>query len=297
MSPHIDVRWLRSFLAIANELSFSRAAQKLRIAQPALTAHIRQLEQAVGASLFTRTNRVSGLTPAGLALIAEAQAIISRTDALSSVVAKAQEGSTGVLRVGIIPPAAIVPVAEALRAFAGKYPGVVISVRQGNQDKLVGKLVAGELDLVVGRSCGGDPHQRLHEKHLFTETQGILLREDDPLAKLATIPVKQLQGRTLLLIRGNIHFGQNIVDLAARAKIDLHVRHAAEDFASLLWSVRAGLGIAPCSLLLSDSLPGGLTVHRLSPSPPKLPIVALWPQAGACVPARHFLGAIIQAEK
>ena len=74
----IELRWLRSFLAVADEMHFSRAARKLHLAQPALTTQIQQLERVLGASLFQRSNRLSGLTAAGLVLLPEARAIVER---------------------------------------------------------------------------------------------------------------------------------------------------------------------------------------------------------------------------
>ena len=73
---NVELRWLKSFLAVAEEMHFSRAASRLNLAQPALTAQIRQLEEAVGARLFERSNRMGGLTPAGRALLAEARAVV-----------------------------------------------------------------------------------------------------------------------------------------------------------------------------------------------------------------------------
>jgi len=114
MSMNIDLRWLQSFLAAAEELNFSRAARKLHLAQPALTAHIRQLEESVGAQLFDRSNRIHGLTPAGEALLGEAQAVVVRAQGLKQIAMRAQNGETGTLRLGIIPPAAVSPIANLL---------------------------------------------------------------------------------------------------------------------------------------------------------------------------------------
>jgi DNA-binding transcriptional LysR family regulator len=74
----IELRWLRSFVAVADEMHFSRAARRLRLAQPALTAQIRQLEGEIGSPLFERTNRMRGLTIAGRALLPEARALVER---------------------------------------------------------------------------------------------------------------------------------------------------------------------------------------------------------------------------
>lgn len=285
---NIELRWLRTFLATADELHFSRAARKLNLAQPALTAQIRQLEAAVGAPLFERTNRVGGLTAAGRALVPEARAIVERASALRLSAQRAAEGEAGALRLGVIPPAATPQLAEALRRFAARHDAVELSVRQGDQERLLERLIAKELDLLIGRPLQSE-RDDLHARRLFTEEQGVVLRDDDPLAERDRIPVRALEGRRLLLLRGNAHFGQLLLAHAAAHRATLEPAHVAEDFPSLHWMVRAGLGIAPCSLLLADGLPQGLVVRPLKPAPEKLGISAIWRGADPSPAAANLL--------
>jgi DNA-binding transcriptional LysR family regulator len=271
MTP--ELRWLRSFLAVAEEHHFSRAARKLNLAQPALTAHIQQLEEAVGATLFERSNRMSGLTAAGRALLPEAEAIVKRAEGLQRKVREVAHGETGLLRLGLIPPAATGAVAESLRRLARELPGVEVQVRQGNQDRLENRLLDGDLDLMLGRP---PESAALSHRRLLVEQQGVLLRADDPLAKRERVPVRNLEGRRLVLLRGNPHFGQNFIELARNQGVELAALHLAEDFPSLHWMVRAGFGVAPCSLLLADTLPAGLAARPVQPPLPMLEIHALW---------------------
>ncbi len=273
----IELRWLRSFVSVAEEMHFSRAARKLNLAQPALTTQIRQLEHAVGAPLFERTNRMGGLTAAGRALLPEARNIIERSSALHSMVKRAALGETGSLRLGVIPPAATTRLAECVRRFAKELPGIELTVRQGDQDKLIDRLAGNELDLVIGRpSATGLQTNSLRQRRLFSEEQGIIVRADDPLAKMNAVPVSRISGKRLLLLRSNTHFGQLLLNHAARHGANLSPIHHAEDFPSLHWMVRAGLGIAPCSLLLADGLPRGLVAKKLKPAPTRLEINAIW---------------------
>lgn len=268
-----ELRWLRSFIAIAREQHFSRAARKLNLAQPALTAHIQQLEEALGARLLDRSNRMQGLTPAGRALLPEAEAIISRADSLRSVTSAAMRGDRGSLRAGIIPPAAIPALADAFAQFARESPDVEVQLRQENQQPLIDALSAGDLDLVIGRAAG---LAQISSRRLLIEEQGIVLRKSDPLAGSGVIRLRELAGRNLLLLRHNSHFGSNLLELAARHRVELKRSHVADDFPSLHWMVCAGMGIAPCSLLLRESLPPALVACRVRPAPPRLEIHALW---------------------
>ena len=268
-----ELRWLQSFVAVAEEQHFSRAARRLNLAQPALTAHIQRLEAALGARLFERTNRMGGLTAAGRALLPEVESILRRTEALGRQVRDAARGECGLLRLGLIPPAATGAIADSLRRLNLERPDVELQIQQGYQDQLEQRLTNGDLDLVLGRppESQGIAHHRL-----LVEEQGVLLRTDDPLASRKVVPLRQLHGRRLVLLRGNPHFGGNFRELSTRHGVDLIATPAAEDFPSLHWLVRAGLGVAPCSLLLAGDLPGGLTARPVRPAPPRLELHALW---------------------
>ncbi len=93
----------------------------------------------------------------------------------------------------------------------------------------------------------------------------------------------------LLLIRGNAHFGQHLLAHASRHGATLQPVHSAQDFPSLHWMARSGLGTAPCSLLLADSLPRGLVAVPLDPPPSKLAINAIWQGSAPTPPAVQFL--------
>lgn len=284
MTP--ELRWLRSFLAVAEEQHFSRAARRLNLAQPALTAHIQQLEALLGATLFERTNRMGGLTQAGRALLPEAEAILARAEGLTRKVREVAHGEIGLLRLGVIPPAATSVAADSLRRLTRELPGVEVQVRQGYQDRLENLLLDGDLDLVLGRP----PENRsITHRRLSVEHQGVLLRADDELATKEIVALRDLAGNRLVLLRGNPHFGQNLLDLAAKHGVLLTPLHAAEDFPSLHWMVRAGFGFAPCSLLLADALPGGLVARPVRPSLPRLEIHALWRGRVPSPPAARWL--------
>jgi DNA-binding transcriptional LysR family regulator len=282
----IELRWLRSFVAVADEMHFSRAARRLRLAQPALTAQIRQLEQEIGSPLFERSNRMRGLTIAGRALLPEARSLVERSDSLSRLVKYASLGETGLLRLGVIPPAATTTVAQSLRRFIKEHPGVELTVKQAGQDRLIDELLTGEIDLVIGRPSA---NRSLQQRRLFTEEQGIVLNQDDPVAKSPRVSITSLADRRLVLLRDNPHFGHLLMTHAARHGVRLFPIHIAEDFPSLHWLVRAGLGIAPCSLLLADGLPRGLTANRIKPAPEKLGVNAVWKGADLPASAAKFL--------
>src|SRR5712675_1820704 len=98
----MNLRSLRCFLAVAEDLHFGRAAKRLNISQPPLTQHIKSLEQELGARLFERTKRSVRITEAGSALLDEARLLITQADGLRHVVQRADKGRSGTLRAGFI---------------------------------------------------------------------------------------------------------------------------------------------------------------------------------------------------
>ena len=119
---HIELRHLRYFLAVAEELNFSRAAERLHIAQPALSAQIRALESQVGCELFARTTRKVELTANGEMLLEDAREIVGRAESAVSKLQAASRGERGLLKVGFVAHGAGETGTEILRRFAEAFP-------------------------------------------------------------------------------------------------------------------------------------------------------------------------------
>jgi DNA-binding transcriptional LysR family regulator len=123
-----ELRHLRYFLAVAEELNFSRAAERLHIAQPALSAQIRTLEAQLGCELFTRTTRRVELTPNGKILLEDAREIVARADAAAAKLKAAGRGERGFLRISFAGHGAGELGSEMLRRFSEQYPAVDIEL-------------------------------------------------------------------------------------------------------------------------------------------------------------------------
>src|SRR5947209_14282431 len=145
----MELRQLRYFAAVADELHFSRAAQRLSIAQPALSHQIRQLERELGVDLFTRTTRVVDLTAAGRVLADEAHGILECTERIRAAARPTDALRTGTLRLGAVPTALFEFVPALLRALRARAPQVKVELRSGPSRTQVELLRAGELDAGV----------------------------------------------------------------------------------------------------------------------------------------------------
>jgi DNA-binding transcriptional LysR family regulator len=124
----LELRHLRYFLAVAEELNFSRAAERLHIAQPALSAQIRALETQLGCELFHRTTRKVELTSAGQLLLPDARELVERADRAAAKLVAAARGQQGLLRIGFVAHAAGEISTEIYRRFGVDYPGIEVEL-------------------------------------------------------------------------------------------------------------------------------------------------------------------------
>lgn len=148
----MDLRRIRYFVVIAEEGSFSGAAQRLYVAQPALSQQIHRLESDLGVTLFDRTTRPLTLTPAGAALLGPARSLLRGADDLVEISGAAAQGRVGRLRIGIVPSALFGPATTLIRDYIRAHPRSEVSVHEENTTPLLSQLKAGATDLVVMRA-------------------------------------------------------------------------------------------------------------------------------------------------
>ncbi len=140
---NVELRHLRYFVAVAEELHFGRAAQRLHISQPPLSMQIRALEHAVGTQLFNRTQRRVELTEAGRHFLGESRHILARVESASTDARRAQRGELGQLVVGFVTVADYNVLPQVLREFRGLYPSVRLTLKEATTDAQTADLAAG----------------------------------------------------------------------------------------------------------------------------------------------------------
>jgi DNA-binding transcriptional LysR family regulator len=142
----MELRQLRQFVAVAEELHFGRAARRLHMTQPPLTQAVRGLEATLGVLLFDRSKRSVALTPAGEALLAQARRLLRAADELPRVVKAAAEGLSGQLRLAFVSSIAYGPLPEWLRGFRERHPDVALQLREATLDVQLAAFEADEVD-------------------------------------------------------------------------------------------------------------------------------------------------------
>src|SRR3954468_24714141 len=143
----MELRHLRYFVAVAEELSFRRAAERLHLAQPPLSVQIKALEGELGTQLLTRSTRSVKLTAAGRVFLDEARMVLLAADRAEQRVRKAEHGLVGTLRIGVLAPAATSRLAQILRTYRQKFPGVQFSLHELTSVEQLQRLRTDELDV------------------------------------------------------------------------------------------------------------------------------------------------------
>src|SRR4051812_15156741 len=144
---NIELRQLRYFVAVAEEMHFGRAAARLHMTQPPLSQTIQSLEAALGTPLFARTKRSVALTPAGTALLPEARRLLTQAEVLPDLARRAASGESGRLSLAFVSTADYSVLPPFLREFRERYPQVHIDLREATSDVQLEDLEQGRIDV------------------------------------------------------------------------------------------------------------------------------------------------------
>lgn len=248
----MNLRHLETFVAVAEEASFSRAAERLSVVQSAVSAGIRTLEAELGAQLFERLARGAALTDAGRALLPEARATLVAADGARAAVGEARDGLRGTVVLGIMqsmrPPAP--NVAALLASFRRTHPKVEVRVRHGGGSAMMaGQVRAGDLDLGFLSLSGGQPGLSLTP--LSRQAIDLACSAGHPLASREWVELSELRDEVFADLPAM--WGTRILNDQAfgAAKASRTITYEINDTSTLVEFVRYGLAITlmPRSLI------------------------------------------------
>jgi len=247
----IETRLLQQFIAVAEELHFNRAAERLHMAQPPLSQAIRKLEGAVGAPLFERTPRSVALTPAGAAFLETARRTVQSLEegvAQTRRVAQGMEGHLTLTFINIAPYASLL---QALRHFRELNPGIAFTMREASTQEQVNALEQGEADIGFMRTPGTTtPHLRM--VRLLSERICVALPAGHPLAAKAGIDLALLRDEAFVASPRTLGkgFHDQLIGLCQTAGFVPDIVQHGRQMQTLIALVAAGFGIAllPASL-------------------------------------------------
>ena len=242
---NIELRHLRYFIAVAEELHFGHAAARLNISQPPLSQQIQILEQQIGARLFARTNRSVSLTEAGRQFLADSRQILSQGDDAAARAARLHHGETGELRIGFTSSAPFIKaVSDTLSTFRRRYPDVHIQTRETNTREQIVPLNEGALDLGLMRNT--QLPDTLVWERVLREPLLAMVPRDHPLASKPRVSLRELAREPFVFFDPHVGTGlyDDILGLMRRYDLTPAITQEVGEAMTIIGLVAAGLGVS-----------------------------------------------------
>ena len=286
----MELRQIRFFVAVAEDRHFGRAAERMYIAQPALSQHIRRLERELGVQLFDRSARHVRLTPAGEAFLGVARRMLRQVDEGTDAARRAEAGETGSLAVGVNMAVAAPVLSVLLRHWNRVRPAVRPRLTSGSARELVDLVRRRELDLALvdgpvadgGLDCAVVVDDRLV----------VVLPVDHPLAREETLSLRSLRSERFVAVarRSSVSLHDRLIELCAAAGFSPDIALEVDDPDLLPVAVTGGLGVGlATSISVAGRLMPGLVWRPLADAGAAIPLVAVSARDGATAQTREFL--------
>ncbi|GCE05670.1 LysR family transcriptional regulator [Dictyobacter aurantiacus] len=285
----MELRHLYYFVAVAEELHFGRAAERLRIAQPPLSQQIQSLEQELGVQLFYRTKRQVQLTEAGELFLPEARLTLAQAEQAMQTARKAGRGEVGRLMLGFVGSATSELLPELIRQFRRQFPEVELQLRELTTAQQVRALHDGRIQLGILRPP--IPGEGLSLRILAQETLIVALSDTHPLAALERIEVFALAQENFIMFPRQQGPGlyDQIISLCRQAGFSPKIVQEAIQMQTITSLVAAELGIAivPSSARLLRQ--HGLSYRPLHPQAQATELAMAWSKDDQSPLLRNFV--------
>ncbi len=265
MDGQIELRHLRYFVAVAEELHFGNAAKRLHMAQPPLSQQIRKLEDEIGCALFVRSSRSVRLTSAGEVLLERARGTLQRVQGDLEAVRGVARGEVGTLTIGFVGSAMLTALPSVLGRYRREYPRVQLRLREAHTAGLVESIREGSMDAAFLRDP--DPAGDLHLEPVVSEPFVVVLPKGHRLAKRGVVPVRELRDEAFVFFPRSAgeHAWKAAMRIFEEQGFAPNIVQEAPQWLTILRLVASGLGIsiAPASVeRIQDS---GVVCRKLTP--------------------------------
>lgn len=272
----MELRQLRYFIAVAEELHFGKAARRLAISQPPLSFNIARLEESLGYTLLRRSTRAVELTAAGKVFYREACRILGLADQAQALGGRAARGEAGSLRVGFVGVALLTPIAAVLRGFASARPGLLMTVHELNSFEQVHALQREQIDFGILHPYSIP--EDLRTQVLYHEPFVCALQSSHPLAGGKEIPLKALKDESFVISPRHFspEYHDRIIAMCVAAGFTPHVRYEVRANATVAALVAAGFGVAIVPRSVSRIAIEGLSFRPLARARARSELIGAW---------------------
>jgi DNA-binding transcriptional LysR family regulator len=284
----MELRQLEYLVAVAEEASFTKAAAKVHVAQPGVSAQIRRLEREVGQELLDRSGRTVRLTEVGAAVMPYARAALAAVAGARLAIDELSGLLRGHVAIGVVTLSSFAELPDLLADFHRDHPAVEITLSEANSTNLLQAVRNGELDLaLVGLAT--TPPAGITTQVIVDEPLVAAVSHSDPLAARDTLTLHGLQARPLITLPTGTGLRTCLDDACTTAGFRPHIAFEASDPVTLAQLAGRGLGVAILPKSLADAR--ATTLHAISIIRPKLRarLELAWRAEGPVSPAAREL--------
>ncbi len=290
----MELRHLRYFIAVAEELHFGRAAERLRMAQPPLSQQIQKLEGELGFQLFYRTKRRVQLTEAGEVFLEEAQQIFRQLEQAVRVGQQTSRGEMGRLAIGFVSSAAYNVLPPILNQFRQTFPAVNLTLQELTTDQQLQWLREKRIDVGFLRPPIADPAFQVMT--ILREPLVVAMPEAHALAAQPAVSLRSLASEPFILFPRPLAVGlyDQIISLCQTADFSPRVVQEAIQMQTIVSLVAAGMGIAIVPVSLQNLQRIGVVYRPLQEPTPEAAIALVWRQQDHSPVVQRFLDSVNQ---
>jgi DNA-binding transcriptional LysR family regulator len=285
----MELRHLHYFITVAEELHFSRAAERLHISQPPLSQQIQNLEDELGVKLFERTKRQVHLTEAGKVFLERCYLVLAQLEQAIAATQRIGRGEVGQLAIGFVVSAMYTVLPEILRGFREKFPAVELQLHELTTAQQIQALYDKQVDVGIVRSAISEPG--LSVECFLPESLVLALPETHPLSAQTQVSLSTLADELFILFPAKMGpvFYEQIINICQQAGFRPKVSQEAVQMETIIGLVAAGMGIAIVPTSLQNFHRGGVIYRPLKEEIPDTGLYLTWRQHDSSPVVRAFL--------
>lgn len=291
--PHLDLSQIRAVMAVRDEGTVTRAAERLGLSQPAVSRLVAMLEAELGFAVFDRTRKRLVPSERGRQFLDEAQAALRSLARLSVLAGELRKGKRGLLRVGTIPSLAYGLITRAVALHARSAPDIAIEIEQQPRERLIMELQAGRID--IGLCALPVAGARLRVETVLEATALCFLRTDHRLAHADAVTPSDLCSEPLILGVEAAVLRQRLDDAFQQAGASQHVVATTDSTPLIAALVQEGTGIAVSHALPWHALPRDVTTRPFRPAIPFTYVIVTQANENQPIATRSFCSALHDA--
>jgi len=285
----MELRHLRYFITVAEELNFSKAALKLYTAQPSLSQQIKDLEEDVGVKLLHRTKRKVELTEEGAVFLEQARLTLAQADKAVAMARQVSKAKQQMLRIGFVPVAEMKVFPYVLPNLRVQNPDLKIELLSLNNNEQMRLIKKGELDITFTRQ--NFQNDEIESQFVLREPLIFILPKDHPLTKYERIPVKELDGIDFIIpaAEESLTLHNLILDFAKQNGIEFNIIQKADNILFNINSIGIGLGCTILPGYIAPLMMENTVIRPLSVELPFLDLYVSYRKDTALVTAHKFI--------